>query len=291
TQPTTNPARGPNASRTYTYLPPALGWRVASSAKQSAPKNASAPPSTQATNVSQGRPRWAATSPGVRKIPDPTMIPTTMASPSNRRSDRLRSDTAGRICRKKRRGAALLRPCAPTTVQAAMDLRVSSAPAPPPPPPPPPPGPTPRPHTPPPRHHPTRGPPRRPHGSRHRHRCSLCRLHLRPHLHLHLRLHLHPHLCALHHHHHHSADPRARRHAARSARRARASGSPRGQLRGRLRGRSKNRARARAAAVAPRLEPRVPHWPGSAASLAAPAAAGSRPRPPGPTPGERRDGS
>src|SRR5207253_6208335 len=68
--------------------------------------------------------------PGVRKIPDPTRIPTTMASPSNRRSDRLRSDTAGRICRKKRRGAALLRPCAPTTVQAAMDLRVSPAPAP-----------------------------------------------------------------------------------------------------------------------------------------------------------------
>src|SRR5207245_3988191 len=48
TQPTTNPARGPNAWRTYTYLPPALGWRVASSAKQSAPKNASAPPRPQA---------------------------------------------------------------------------------------------------------------------------------------------------------------------------------------------------------------------------------------------------
>src|SRR2546430_12152272 len=61
TQPTTNPARGPNASPTYTYLPPALGCRVASSAKHSAPRNASAPPSTQATNVSQGRPSWAAT--------------------------------------------------------------------------------------------------------------------------------------------------------------------------------------------------------------------------------------
>src|SRR5206468_5881218 len=100
TQPTTNPARGPNAWRTYTYLPPALGWRVASSAKQSAPKNASAPPSTQATNVSQGRPSWAATSPGVRKIPDPTMMPTTMARPANRRSERLRADTADEPARK-----------------------------------------------------------------------------------------------------------------------------------------------------------------------------------------------
>src|SRR5204862_2715623 len=101
TQPTTNPARGPNASRTYTYLPPALGWRVASSAKHSAPRNASAPPSSQATNVSHERPSWAATRPGVRKIPDPTTMPTTMARPSNRRSDRLRSGTADESARKR----------------------------------------------------------------------------------------------------------------------------------------------------------------------------------------------
>src|SRR6266566_10066052 len=89
--PTTNPARGPNASRAYTYLPPALGWRVASSAKISAPRNAIAPPAAQATNVSHGRPSCWATSPGVRKIPVPTMIPTTMARPSQKPSDRLSS--------------------------------------------------------------------------------------------------------------------------------------------------------------------------------------------------------
>src|SRR5438876_3686383 len=94
--PTTNPARRPNASRAYTYLPPARGYRVASSANTSAPSNASAPPNTHATNVSPGRPSWFATSPGVRKIPEPTMMPTTMARPSNKRSDRFSSMLTGR---------------------------------------------------------------------------------------------------------------------------------------------------------------------------------------------------
>ena len=50
-----------------------------------------APPAAQATKVRAGRPsRWA-TSPGVRKIPVPTMMPTTMASPSQKPSDRLSS--------------------------------------------------------------------------------------------------------------------------------------------------------------------------------------------------------
>src|SRR6266516_782995 len=89
--PTTKPAPGPNASRAYTYLPPALGWRVASSAKISAPRNAIAPPAAQATKVNQGRPSCWATSPGVRKIPVPTMMPTTMARPSQKPSDRLSS--------------------------------------------------------------------------------------------------------------------------------------------------------------------------------------------------------
>src|SRR3989442_196839 len=60
THPTTNPARGPNASRAYTYLPPARGSRVASSANSNAPRKASAPPAVQATKVSQGRPNGAA---------------------------------------------------------------------------------------------------------------------------------------------------------------------------------------------------------------------------------------
>src|SRR6266545_4273525 len=90
-QPTTKPMRGPNASRAYTYLPPALGCRVASSAKHSAPRNASTPPSIQAMKVSHGRPSWWATRPGVRNIPDPIVMPTTMARPSKRRSDRFSS--------------------------------------------------------------------------------------------------------------------------------------------------------------------------------------------------------
>src|SRR5437016_4248499 len=129
TQPTTNPARGPNASRTYTYLPPAWGWRVASSAKHSAPRNASAPPSTHATNVSQGRPSWPATRPGVRKIPDPTMMPTTMARPSKRRSDRLRSAMGGE-CARKKAGAqrAAPPPVYPSTVYSVLGVTGVAAP-------------------------------------------------------------------------------------------------------------------------------------------------------------------
>src|SRR6266540_2317404 len=76
-QPTTNPMRRPHA----------WGWRVASSAKHNAPASASTPPSSQATNVSQGRPSCRATNPGVRKIPEPIMMPTTIARPSKKRSD------------------------------------------------------------------------------------------------------------------------------------------------------------------------------------------------------------
>ena len=104
--PTTNAARRPNASRANTYLPPARGCRVASSEKHSAPSNAITPPSTQATKVSPGRPSRAATIPGVRKIPEPIVIPTTIASPSPRRSERLRSVMrAGGECAPKTKGA------------------------------------------------------------------------------------------------------------------------------------------------------------------------------------------
>src|SRR5207249_4975247 len=101
---------------TKAYLPAARGWRVVSSAKQSAPRNASAAPNTHTTKVSPGRPSRAATMPGVRKIPAPTVIPTTMASPSAKRSERLRSVIRNRsyaigpvhgrgMCTKKSRGA------------------------------------------------------------------------------------------------------------------------------------------------------------------------------------------
>src|SRR3989442_4478284 len=76
------------------------------SEKHSAPSNAITPPSTQATKVSPGRPSRAATIPGVRKIPEPIVIPTTIASPSPRRSERLRSVMrAGGECAPKTKGA------------------------------------------------------------------------------------------------------------------------------------------------------------------------------------------
>src|SRR5207302_343810 len=81
TQPTTKPARGPNASRTKTYLPAARGWRVVSSAKHSAPRNASAAPSTQATKVSPGRPSRAATG-RARSAPPPPAAAAPAAAPA-----------------------------------------------------------------------------------------------------------------------------------------------------------------------------------------------------------------
>src|SRR6266436_4520960 len=110
TQPVTNPARGPNASRTKTYFPAARGWRVVSSAKHSAPRKASAAPSTQTTKVSPGRPSRAATIPGVRKIPAPTVIPTTMASPSVSRSERLSSVIRRENVHQKKQGRCVLAP-------------------------------------------------------------------------------------------------------------------------------------------------------------------------------------
>src|SRR5947208_1909646 len=143
TQPTTKPARVPNASRTKAYLPAARGWRVVSSAKQSAPRNASPAPNTHTTKVSPGRPSRAATMPGVRKIPAPTVMPTTMASPSTRRSERLRSVICNRssaigpvngrgMCTEKRRGAACCAPTvrpAPTFTERMLSLRPAARPS------------------------------------------------------------------------------------------------------------------------------------------------------------------
>src|SRR5207245_1916354 len=169
---------------------------VASSAKHSAPRNARPPPSTQATKVSQGRPSCAATRPGVRKIPDPTMIPTTMARPSNSLSDRLRSAMGGECARKKvgaQRAAPLpVYPSSsygrrrPPPFEGAEPREPPADPAeprpadelPPPPPPPLPPTPPPPPSCPPPRR------PCCPHASRRphphpRHRCSAGSSHAR----------------------------------------------------------------------------------------------------------------
>src|SRR6266704_2382865 len=94
TQPTTKPARVPNASRTKAYLPAARGWRVVSSAKQSAPRNASPAPNTHTTKVSPGRPSRAATMPVMRD-----------------RSYAIGPVHGRGMCTEKRRGAAC---CAPT---------------------------------------------------------------------------------------------------------------------------------------------------------------------------------
>src|SRR5947209_4327649 len=52
----------------------------------------------------------AATPPGVRKIPAPTVIPTTMASPSARRSERLRSAIRPENVHQKKQGRCVLAP-------------------------------------------------------------------------------------------------------------------------------------------------------------------------------------
>src|SRR5438309_1228001 len=167
TQPTTKPARVPNASRTKAYLPAARGWRVVSSAKQSAPRNASAAPNTHTTKVSPGRPSRAATMPGVRKIPAPTVIPTTMASPSARRSERLRSAIRPENVHQKKQGRCVLAPLLLSCGCSSYGRRRDPPPLlpwfPPPPPPPPPfpplpgaPPPPPSPPPAPPRAYPTR---------------------------------------------------------------------------------------------------------------------------------------
>src|SRR5204863_1013740 len=60
--------------------------------------------------LSPGRPSRAATMPGVRKIPAPTVIPTTMASPSARRSERLRSAIRPENVHQKKQGRCVLAP-------------------------------------------------------------------------------------------------------------------------------------------------------------------------------------
>src|SRR5712692_2522897 len=64
-------------------------------------------------------------------MPDPTMIPTTMARPSTTRSDRFSCVMAGE-CSRKNRGASC---CAPMTSLLSMDYGRRRPPPPPPPPP------------------------------------------------------------------------------------------------------------------------------------------------------------
>src|ERR1019366_6475271 len=92
--PRRNAGSGPNASRTYTYPPPACGSIAPSSAYVSAPASATTPPSvhTPSTHGALGRAR--AVSAGVKKIPLP-MIPPTTSSAAEKSPSSLRSPASG----------------------------------------------------------------------------------------------------------------------------------------------------------------------------------------------------
>src|SRR6185436_570085 len=91
-QPVRNAASGPNASRKYTYSPPALGRSADSSAYAMAPANASAPPSSQTQTIAVGLPTICATMIGTKKIPPPMTLEMTMAAASTGPSRRSSAD-------------------------------------------------------------------------------------------------------------------------------------------------------------------------------------------------------
>ena len=96
-QPTTNAGYSPSARRANTYCPPDFGIITASSAIVIAPSSAYTPPASHAPMNQTGCGSAAATSPGVRRIPTPMVLPTMIASPKAtprtfRRRDGLFSD-------------------------------------------------------------------------------------------------------------------------------------------------------------------------------------------------------
>src|SRR5580698_5973742 len=76
-QPKRNPQTGPRPRRRYAYCPPASGSAAPNSANDKAPKSESRPPAIHAANTMLVDPPTAAISLGFRKIPVPTMVPTT----------------------------------------------------------------------------------------------------------------------------------------------------------------------------------------------------------------------
>jgi hypothetical protein len=73
--------RSPNARCAYTRNPPVTGIIAASSATATAPISEYTPPMAQKTMMSVGSPTAAATVPGRRRIPTPTIVPNTIATP------------------------------------------------------------------------------------------------------------------------------------------------------------------------------------------------------------------
>ena len=82
-QPVRNAASGPNASRRYTYSPPARGRSADSSAYAIAPANASAPPRNHIHSIADGAGTSCATMIGTKKMPPPMTFDTTIAAASN----------------------------------------------------------------------------------------------------------------------------------------------------------------------------------------------------------------
>ena len=90
-QPYKKPQRGENASRMYTYCPPARGIIAASSPYESAAVTVRMPVTTQAVSSHPGLPTSRAMSAETMKIPDPIIEPTTTIVESYNPSPRLNS--------------------------------------------------------------------------------------------------------------------------------------------------------------------------------------------------------
>src|SRR6185436_15359448 len=78
-----NPHSGENASRRYTYWPPAFGIIAASSPYESAAVRVSNPVTIQTTSNHPGEPTWRAMIDETMKIPEPIIDPATSIVESN----------------------------------------------------------------------------------------------------------------------------------------------------------------------------------------------------------------
>ena len=94
-QPVRNAASGPNASRRYTYSPPARGRSAASSAYAIAPAKASSPPASHTDRYISPPCTPAAITGGVNRMPAPMTLETMMAAPSNGPRRRSSAGAAG----------------------------------------------------------------------------------------------------------------------------------------------------------------------------------------------------
>src|SRR5271163_2448271 len=97
-QPKRKPHSGPNPRRKYAYSPPASGIMAPNSAKDMAPKSERMAPTIHAAKTMETERPSRAISAGLRKMPVPIMVPTTMAAedqaPRPRTSSRRRSVTS-----------------------------------------------------------------------------------------------------------------------------------------------------------------------------------------------------